>query len=59
VSISARRILNMGLEPVSRVLETLAADDLPTDVDPATVRKTLGRLEGSARKLIALYSEAK
>jgi hypothetical protein len=59
VAISARRILNMGLEPVSRVLETLAADELPTDVDPATVRKTLGRLEGSARKLIALYSEAK
>jgi hypothetical protein len=59
VAISARRVLNMGLEPVSGVLETLVADGLPADVDPATVLKTLGRLEGSARKLTALYSEAK
>jgi hypothetical protein len=57
VSISARRVLNMGLEPVSRVLENLAADGQPADVDPATVLKALGRLEGSARKLTALYSE--
>jgi hypothetical protein len=59
VAISARRVLNMGLEPVSRVLETLAADGLPADVDPAPVLKTLGRLEGSARTLTALYTEAK
>ena len=59
VAISARRVLNMGLQPVSRVLETLAADGLPVDVDPATVLKTLRRLEGSAHKLTALYPEAK
>jgi hypothetical protein len=59
VAISARRVLIMGLEPASRVLETLVADGLPTDVDPARVLKTLGRLEGSTRALTALYPEAR
>lgn len=58
VAIGARRVLGMGLEPVSRVLEILATDGLPADVDAAIVLKSLRRLEGSARKLTALCPEA-
>jgi hypothetical protein len=54
VAKSARRVRDMGLEPVSRVLEILAADGLPADVDAAIALKSLRRLEGSARRLTAL-----
>ena len=55
---SAGTVLETELEPLRDVLESLAADGLPGDVDPSTAAKALRRLEGAAQKLTALCGEA-